>query len=91
MSMIPETTYADLLPIVTGPLPAGAILRGVALMFGEGVVLCSLPDNDVTPYVTWSFSSACRGFSHGRYRVEQEDAMQDFRERFGRIVGRQIA
>jgi hypothetical protein len=50
-------------------------------------VLCRLPDNSVTPYVTWVY--AYGGFSHGHYFRDLEDARQDFTERFHHVRSRE--
>lgn len=44
------------------------------------VVLCNLPDNSVTPYVTWIY--AYGGFTSGHYHKTLEEASSDFTQRF---------
>ena len=49
------------------------------------IVICFLPDNTATPFVTWVMTHATetipRGFHHGHYFTKIIDAANDFEGR----------
>jgi putative hemolysin len=69
-------------------LPAGAQLQAVQYMDGEGVVLCQLPENRVTPWVTWRFYNGSPGVVYGRYFDSEAKARASYAERAAAAVDR---
>jgi hypothetical protein len=74
------------------PAPAAVLRNGaevlarVALAERPGnlsaeLVLCRLPDNDATPFVTWQRNTADGGLYWGHYFAEESEAREDFKAR----------
>ena len=74
------------------PAPAAVLRNGaevlarVALAERPGnlsaeLVLCRLPDNDATPFVTWQRNTADGGLYWGHYFTEESEAREDFKAR----------
>ena len=45
------------------------------------IVLAKLPDNEITPFVTWIYNSQTGGYSAGHYFKNIEEAVTDYKTR----------
>ena len=74
----------DLLVAASGGLPCGAKVVDLSMAGRDGIVLADLPDNDVTPYVSWRFVAGLPGYFFGHYSPSLIQARADFRDRVRR-------
>jgi hypothetical protein len=50
------------------------------------LVLCYLPTNEITPYVTWIYNKSDKGFHSGHYHERINNAIPEFLTRGGKSV-----
>lgn len=49
------------------------------------LVLCTLPHNDHTPWVTWQYNRQTGGAAHGDYCTDFQEALESFADRVGKL------
>ena len=57
------------------------VLKEKPHVHGSSIVLCRLPDNEVTPFVTWHRNNRDGSFYWGNYHQTITDAEEDFNTR----------
>lgn len=66
---------------IKNPLPNGATVLAVKqTQYNHATVVCALPHNEVTPYVTWAVDENSDAY-WGHYFKTYDEAMEDWRER----------
>lgn len=83
-----KNNLTALLALNVGRIPMGAEILAFSVKQdggrSTGYALAWLPDNNVTPYVTWMFSGTdpeTSGFCFGHYITDLGDARKDYGDR----------
>jgi len=86
-----EWDEADSVDLHKQPNPGVKLSNGGVVIQSHQVdehlsmVLCTLPKNDHTPWVTWQFNHQTGGAAHGDYCTDFQGALESFADRVGKL------